>query len=83
MLSTTFIIKIDHHSLKYLLEQKIGTPTQQKWIFKLLGYEFSIEFKSGNSNRVADTLSRCVYEVDDAMLAVISFQTPLWLQELK
>lgn len=37
VLGQTFVVKIDQQSLKYLLEQKIGTPSQQKWIFKLLG----------------------------------------------
>lgn len=31
------IIKIDNQSLKYLLEQTITTPLQQKWLTKLLG----------------------------------------------
>lgn len=57
LIDNTFVIKIDHHSLKYMLEQKIGTLTQQKWIYKLLGYEFSIEFKSGHSNKVTNALS--------------------------
>ena len=32
-----FVIKTDHQSLKYLLEQRITTPLQQKWLAKLLG----------------------------------------------
>ena len=31
-----FVIKTDQQSLKLLLEQRIGTPTQQKWFTKLL-----------------------------------------------
>ncbi|KAL3524974.1 hypothetical protein ACH5RR_013346 [Cinchona calisaya] len=30
-----FIIKTDHQRLKYLMEQRIATPMQQKWIAKL------------------------------------------------
>lgn len=52
------MIKTDHQSLKYLLEQKIGTLTQHKWITKLLGYNFKIQFKQGVTNKVADSLSR-------------------------
>lgn len=47
-------------SLKYLLEQKVGTPLQQKWITKLLGFDLSVEYNQGKDNRVADTLSRKV-----------------------
>ena len=31
---------------------------QQKWISKLLGYHFVVEFKRGKENKVADALSR-------------------------
>lgn len=58
LLGRTFIIKANHQSLKYLLDQRIGTPTQQKWVTKLLGYDFIVEYKKGVKNRVADALSR-------------------------
>lgn len=55
-----FIVRTDHYSLKYLLEQRIATPSQQRWVCKLLGYNLSIEYKPGHSNIVADALSRRV-----------------------
>ena len=58
LLGRPFVIKTDHHSLKYLLEQRVGTPAQQKWISKLLGYAFIVEYKQGKENVVADALSR-------------------------
>jgi hypothetical protein len=51
-----FTIKTDHQSLKFLLEQKIGNPMQQRWVSKLLGYEFVVEYKKGQENKVADAL---------------------------
>ena len=33
------------------------TLDHQKWLCKLLGYDFEIEYKSGSTNRVADALS--------------------------
>jgi hypothetical protein len=41
-----------------LLEQRIGTPAQQKWVSKLQGVDFTVEYKKGRENRAADTLSR-------------------------
>lgn len=32
-----FVIKTDHQSLKYLMEQRITTPSQQKWLTKFMG----------------------------------------------
>ena len=55
-----FVIKTDHQSLKYFLEQRISTLMQQRWITKLLGYSFIIDYKKGKENVVADALSRQV-----------------------
>jgi hypothetical protein len=43
LLDKAFVTKTDQQSLKHLLEQKVGTPIQQKWITKLLGYPFVVE----------------------------------------
>lgn len=53
-----FVIKTDHISLKYLLEQKINTASQHKGLSKLLGLDYTIEYKKGCENKVADALSR-------------------------
>lgn len=45
LLGQPFVVKTDHQSLKYLLEQKVATPAQQHWISKLMGYNFIIEYK--------------------------------------
>lgn len=46
-----FIIKIDHRSLKYLLEQRITAPLQQMWLTKLLGLSYEIVYKRRIDNR--------------------------------
>lgn len=68
-----------------MLEQKVGTTAQQIWVMKLMGYDFKIEFKSGRENKVADALSRKheKSDVDEGMLAIISFPTVDWIEELK
>ncbi|GJT13662.1 putative ribonuclease H-like domain-containing protein [Tanacetum coccineum] len=59
LLGRAFVVKTDHMSLKYLLEQRISTTAQTKWLTKLLGYDYKIEYKKGATNRGADALSRC------------------------
>lgn len=53
-----FTIRADHHNLKYLVDQKTVTPTQQKWLTKLLGFDYEVVYKKGAENSVADALSR-------------------------
>ncbi|XP_070665927.1 uncharacterized protein [Malus domestica] len=55
-----FIIKTDHSSLKYFLSQRTNTPFQQKWVAKLLGFDYEIQYRQGHDNIVADALSRVV-----------------------
>jgi hypothetical protein len=43
-----FKVKIDHDSLKYFLEQRLSSEEQQKWVTKILGYDFEIIYKKGN-----------------------------------
>lgn len=57
-MSLPFVIRTDQQSLKYLLEHKLATPFQQKWLSKLAGFDYVVEFKSGSENRAADALSR-------------------------
>jgi hypothetical protein len=77
-------IKTDHQSLKYLLEQKIGTPMQQRWVSKLLGYDFVVEYKKGQDNKVVDALSQRNKEDEPVItLSIISYPTLEWLAKLE
>lgn len=58
LLGQHFKVRMDQQALKYLLEQRVETLAKQKWVFKLLGYDFSVEYKSGKTKQVADGLSR-------------------------
>ncbi|GMY21739.1 Transposon Tf2-2 polyprotein, partial [Fagus crenata] len=58
---------------------------QQSWLHKLMGYDFSIEYKRSKENKVANALSR-KYEADhevkddtNTTLLAISGPTPNWL----
>lgn len=47
LLGRRFRIRTNHSSLKYLLEQRITTMDQQRWIVKLMGYDYEIEYRLG------------------------------------
>jgi hypothetical protein len=51
-----FVIRTNHKSIRELLHQVIQTPDQKVYVRKLLGFQFRIEYKPGNSNKVADAL---------------------------
>lgn len=58
LLGRRFTIRTDQKSLKFLLEQRIIAREYQKWVAKLIGYDFVIEYKKGLENTIADALSR-------------------------
>ncbi|KAF7137908.1 hypothetical protein RHSIM_Rhsim07G0125600 [Rhododendron simsii] len=58
LLGRKFLIKTDHQSLKFLLEQMVTTPMQQKWLSKLMGFDYEVVYKTGKTNVVTDALSR-------------------------
>ncbi|XP_038979199.1 uncharacterized protein LOC120109538 [Phoenix dactylifera] len=58
LLGKKFTIITDQQALRHLLEQKIVTPDQQKFLVKLLGFEYDIVYQPGKENKVADALSR-------------------------
>ncbi|KAF2306096.1 hypothetical protein GH714_012447 [Hevea brasiliensis] len=57
-----FLIRTDHYSLKFLLEQRVITSPQQQWLSKLMGFDFQVEYRAGKHNKVADALSRSLEE---------------------
>jgi hypothetical protein len=72
LLGKSFVVRTDQQALKYLLEQRVGTAAHQKWVSKLQGYDFMVEYKRGRENKVADALSRVSYNetnADDARAA--------------
>jgi hypothetical protein len=83
LLGQTFIVKTDQHSLKFLLEQKVGTPFQQKWVTKLLGYSFTFECKKGSDNRIADALSRREGWESNPSILLLSIPAAVWVEEIK
>lgn len=58
LLGRYFIVRTDQQSLRHLMVQREVNIEYQKWVRKLIGFNFEVLYKSGVSNRVADALSR-------------------------
>jgi hypothetical protein len=81
LLGRNFHIKTDHHSLKYFIEQRLSSPKQNKWLTKMMGYDYEIIYKKGKYNLVAYALSR-QYE-DEGSLFSLSLPIPHWIDEVQ
>ena len=75
-------VRKDHGSLKYILEQTLFPEEHQKWVMKMLGYDFEIIYKKGKQNVVADALSREDEDVQD-LLCAISIIKPKWITKAR
>lgn len=80
LLGWKFYIHTDQYSLKYLLEQRIATPKQQKWVAKLLGYDYEICYKLGRENSTTDALLRLIENHD--LDALFMSKVAIW-EEIK
>eukprot|EP00253_Pinus_taeda_P022192 PITA_22192 len=58
LMARHFKVKIDHDSLKYFLEQRLSSKEKQKWVTKMLAYDFEIIYKKGKKNVVANALKK-------------------------
>ena len=67
-----FVVRTDHYALKFMLDQRLSTVPQHQWISKLFGFDFSVEYRPGRLNTVADALSRR----DQQELPVNTMSTP-------
>ena len=66
----SFVVRTDHQPLKFILDQRLATIPQYHWVSKLLGFDFTVEYKPGRTNVVADALSR--RDAKEATLLVVS-----------
>ena len=77
-----FKVKKNDDSLKYFLEERLSSKEQQKWITKMLGYDFEIIYKKGKQNMVVDALSRRDEDVE-ALQCTLSIVQPDWILEAR
>lgn len=80
LLGRKFVVRTDQKSLKHLWKQKITKTAQEKWLVKLMGYNFTIDYKKGKDNVVADALSR---GEEDGEINAISALVPHWLKSIR
>ncbi|KAI5436327.1 hypothetical protein KIW84_022705 [Lathyrus oleraceus] len=58
LLGKHFKVHTDQKSLKFITEQRVMGEDQQKWLSKLIGYDFEVKYKPGKENSAADSFSR-------------------------
>ena len=56
--STPVVVETDHRSLEYIQTQPHIAPMQARWIEYLQQFNFTMRYKEGKNNTVADALSR-------------------------
>lgn len=79
LLGRHFIVRTDQQSLRHITQQNEVGNDYQKWVSKLLGYSFEVQFKHGRSNLVADALSH--KSVGEIMLGALLVTTGWdWLE---
>ena len=74
------MIRINHNSLQYLLQQKTLSTVEQKWIEKIPTFDLAILHKRGKDNVVVDAISQ---RDEEAKSYAISVAIPKWLDEIK
>ena len=70
-------------SLKHLLEQRLTHTLQHKGLCKLLGLDYTVQYKGGSQNLAADALSRRESHKGVEVLSALSEIIPSWIEELK
>ncbi|XP_068662898.1 uncharacterized mitochondrial protein AtMg00860-like [Aristolochia californica] len=81
----SFVVECDASGavlvLKYLLEQRLTTSPQQYWLIKLMGFDFTVEYKPRSLNVGANALSR--WDIPKPQLHAISQPRALLLDSIR
>jgi hypothetical protein len=72
------VIKTDQKSLKYITDQKVAEGVQHKLLLKLLQFNYTVEYKKGKENKVANALSR-----RDCTLLPVTLIQPTWVASIE
>jgi hypothetical protein len=70
-----FLIHTDHHSIRYLDTQPSLSKRQARWMETLAEFDYTIEYKPGNTNSVADALSRRPQDQNEPTITLLDIDS--------
>ena len=68
-------VKIDHDNLKYFLEERLSLEDKQKWVTKMLGYDFQIIYKKEGNKIWWQMLSQENMRMSGSYFMIFYFKT--------
>ena len=74
LMGIRFKVKNDNDSLKHFLEKRLYLEEKQKWVTKMLVYDYEIIYKKRKLNIVLDALSRKNEEVEALLCDIYIIQ---------
>ena len=69
-----FVLYYDKHALQYIMHQLKFNLKHVKWVEFLQSFTFVLKHISGESNRVADALSRRLLILQENQIQVLGFE---------
>ena len=64
LLGSKFMVYTDNNPLAYVRESKL-VAAQIRWLSKLVLFDFDIKYRTGKSNKAAETLSHHPYDLEE------------------